>query len=161
MKCPSFLLKDHRILKIVFIVLTIYLLIDEMRTFLITKPTLTSVTHTGLIPETFPNILICSEEGFDIDSLHHLGYGNGFFYGVGSLSNNPLATGWLGNQTKMNVTEVIYSISKIKTIKDCPKIFGHFKINGSYKKVGLREDFIKHKPKMVYSRDAYPRDYNY
>ena len=50
-------------------VLTLYLLIDEMRNFLITKPTLTSVTHTKLKPESFPNILICSEEGFDIDLI--------------------------------------------------------------------------------------------
>ena len=118
-------------------VLTLYLLIDEMRNFLITKPTLTSVTHTKLKPESFPNILICSEEGFDIDSLQRLEYYHAFYYGVGSVSNSE-DIGWLGNQTEMNITEVVNEISKIKTLNDCPKIKGKFKLNGKHETIQVR-----------------------
>ena len=128
-----FILKDYKILKVSFMILTSYLLIDEMRVFLITKPTLTSVTQTNIRPESFPDILICPQQAFDLNSLHNLGYKLSFYYGLGYQSGDRLVTGWIGNQTDKNVTEVADEISNIKSLDDCPKTFGKFKINGKYK----------------------------
>ena len=129
----TFVLKDYKILKISFMVLTSYLLIDEMRNFLVTKPTFTSVTQTKIKPDSFPNILICPEQAFDLNSLHSFGYRLSFYYGLGSISGDSLVTGWLGNQTEKNTTEVADKISSLKSLKDCPEIFGRFKINGKFR----------------------------
>ena len=124
--------KDFRILKICFLILTLYLLFEEIKDFLITKPTLTFVSQTNIKPETFPDILICPEEAFDLDSLHKLGYQYGFYYGSGYISGYEKTTGWLGNQTNLNVTEVADQVSNIKSVQDCPKVNGRFKIDGQY-----------------------------
>jgi len=97
----SFIFKDFRILKICFLVLTLYLLLLEVKYFLITKPTLTSATKTHITPETFPDILICPEEAFDLGSLQKLGYKYGFYYASGHISAYENTTGWIGNQTEL------------------------------------------------------------
>ena len=50
----SFLLKDFRPLKLVFFVLTSYLLLDELIIFLYVKPPLPSISQTTLPPRHFP-----------------------------------------------------------------------------------------------------------
>ena len=127
----TFVLKDYKILKISFMVLTSYLLIDEIRVFLVTKPTLTSVTQTNIKPEDFPVVLICPKQGFDLQSLHKLGYPYSTFYGRGIINSTKNQISWVGNQTKMNVTEVINQVSTFKSLKDCPIVEGKLKRNGT------------------------------
>ena len=124
----TFLFREYRILKICFVGLTTYLLVNEMRVFLIDKPTLTSRTQTKMYPEIFPEILICPEQAFDLDSLLKLGYYASYYYGHGYLPNNLVT--WLGNQTIMNVTEVADKVSSIKSLDHCPKVYGTFKTHG-------------------------------
>ena len=125
----KFFFREHRILKICFMALTTYLLINEMRVFLIDKPTLTSRTQTKMYPEIFPDILICPEQAFDLDSLLKLGYKHNYNYGHGYLSEYELLT-WLGNQTVMSITEVADKVSSIKSLDNCPKVYGTFKTHG-------------------------------
>ena len=125
------ILRDNRLIKICFIALTSYLLFNEMLVFLVTKPTLTSVTQTNIKPEDFPVFLICPKQGFDLQSLHKLGYPYSTFYGRGIINSTKNQISWIGNQTKMNVTEVIKQVSTIKTLKDCPFVEAKFEGNGT------------------------------
>ena len=105
----TFLFREHRVLKICFMALTTYLLVNEMRVFLFIKPTLTSRTQTKMYPDIFPDVLICPEQAFDLDSLLKLGYEQRYYYAHGYLPGNNLT--WLGNQTNMNIKEVADKIS--------------------------------------------------
>ena len=125
----KFFFREHRILKICFMALTTYLLINEMKVFLIDKPTLTSRTQTKMYPEIFPDVLICPEQAFDLDSLLKLGYKHNYNYGHGYLSEYELLT-WLGNQTVMSITEVADKVSSIKSLDNCPKVYGRLKTHG-------------------------------
>lgn len=127
------LFKDYRILKITFIILTSFLLIDDMYVFLVSKPTLTSVTQTNIQTNNFPDILICPDQAFDLHSLHKIGYKISTHYGRGNINSQKNLISWTGNQTEMNLTEVAQQISKFKILKDCPKVQAKFKIIGLYK----------------------------
>ena len=48
-------------------------------------------------------------------------------------SSKRMVNGWLGNQREKNTTEVADKISSLKSLKDCPEIFGRFKINGKFR----------------------------
>ena len=76
----SFLLKDFRIRKLCFLVLTSYLLYEELYVLLFVKPTLTSVTQTKIKVEQFPDVLICPEQ---LKLLSRLGYTRSLNYGLG------------------------------------------------------------------------------
>ena len=125
------ILRDNRLIKICFIALTSYLLFHEIAVFLVTKPTLTSVTQTNIKPDDFPVVLICPKQGFDLQSLHELGYPYSTFYGRGIINSTKNQISWVGNQTKMNVTEVINQVSTFKSLKDCPIMEGKLKRNGT------------------------------
>ena len=125
------ILKDNRVIKICFIALTSYLLFTEMVVFLVSKPTLTSVTQRNMKPEDFPVFLICPKQGFDLQSLHKLGYPYSTFYGRGIINSTKNQISWVGNQTKLNVTEVIKQVSTIKTLKDCPIVEAKLNRNGT------------------------------
>jgi len=149
----TFLCREHRIFKICFMVLTTYLLVNEMRIFLIGKPTLTSRTQKKMYPEIFPDILICPEQAFDLDSLLKLGYENYYYYGHGYLYGNNLVT-WLGNQTIMNISEVADTISSIKSLNDCPTVYASFKTYGKNKiiEIILRDALKIRKIKSVFHK---------
>ena len=139
----SYILKDYRLVKICFIVLTCDLLYEEIHVWLVRKPTLTSVTTSNIRPETFPDILLCPEQAFDLHSLNKIGYKFSFYYGVGYISNDRLKTGWLGNQTDMNITEVVNKISNVKTVDDCPEVVAKFNDGGRLKDTPLRLNLSK------------------
>ena len=129
-------MKDFRILKICFLVLTLYLLIEEIIDFVIIKPTLTSVTQTNLTPANFPDILICPEKAFDLDYIHKLGYKYSFYYGSGYILGESYK-GWLGNQTALNVTKVADDVPNLNSLDKCPEMKGRFKFEGRYKTITL------------------------
>ena len=126
-----FIRGDNRFIKICFIALTSYLLFNELTVFLITKPTFTSVTQTNMKPNDFPDILICPKQGFHLHSLHKLGYQISTHYGRGETKFQKNLVTWIGNQTKMNITEVADQVSTVKTSKDCPLVEARFQRNGN------------------------------
>ena len=88
--------KEYRILKLFFFLLTLYLLIEEFVTFLIRKPTLTSLSQETLKPSHFPDILICPAPSFELTSLQQLGYEHSYDYTLG-YSTWYKSDGWIGN----------------------------------------------------------------
>ena len=70
----SFLYQDYRILKLSFSALTLYLLMYELHTFYVVKPTLQSVTQSQLLPRYFPDVLLCPRQPFILQELHQAGY---------------------------------------------------------------------------------------
>ena len=156
----SFLFKDFRVVKLCFMALTSYLLYEELYVFLITKPTLTSVTQTSISTEQFPDVLICPEQAFELNLLNKLGYTRSLYYGLGQADDSKLI-GWLGNQTEFNITEIVNQISRIKTLKDCPEVIAKFKINGSLKDVPLSLNLTRVKyPNGRCCRVVKPREAN-
>ena len=119
------LFEDYRMLKFCFLILTLYLLAEELRAYLILKPTLTSLSQDRLKPSHFPNILICPIPSFDLGELQSLGYEHSHDYTMG-VSPFYQSDGWVGNQSVMGAAEISQRISIIKTIQDCPEIIGQF-----------------------------------
>ena len=97
-------------LKISFLILTLYLLAEEFRAYLILKPTLTSITQASLKPSNFPDILLCPIPSFDLGELQKLGYEHSHDYTMG-VSPFYQSDGWLGNQSAMGAEEVSQKIS--------------------------------------------------
>ena len=112
-------------LKIFFLILTLYLLAEEFRAYLILKPTLTSLTKDRLKPWNFPDILLCPIPSFDLRELQKLGYEHSHDYTMG-VSPFYRSDGWLGNQSTMGAEEVSEKISIIKTVQDCPETIAQF-----------------------------------
>lgn len=109
---------------------------EELYVFLHIKPTLTSVTQTFITTKQFPDVLICPEQAFELNLLNTLGYSRSLYYGLGQSDDTRLI-GWLGNQTELNITQIVNKISKIKTLEDCPEVIAKFKIDGRLEDVPL------------------------
>ena len=94
------------------------MLLEELYTFFVSKPTLTSSTKRKYKKEDVPEILICPEPSIDIKALKSLGYSSKDFYyaGFGDLERGYL--GWGGNESK-STEEVSKQISTIKSVEDC------------------------------------------
>ena len=72
--------KDYRFLKLIFIVIGSYLIIDLFHTFMVVKPTYTSLAKRKIRPEDFPEILLCPEPSVFASALAVRGYGDGGSY---------------------------------------------------------------------------------
>lgn len=119
-----FILRDYKLVKICFAVITIYLLYDELRIFLIEKPTLSSVTKSRLRPRNYPDIIICPVPGFDQAAIERLGYESSYYYSMGSIAGGY--TGWFGNQTLNQQTKDFFVF---KSSTDCPDIAAKFRVS--------------------------------
>ena len=75
-------LKDFKLLKCCFVLLTSFFLYGEFRRFLVEKPSLTSDGRASLAPENFPEILICKLDGYDRKQLKFHGYETSFQYAI-------------------------------------------------------------------------------
>ena len=69
-----FLGKEFRFLKYFFCVLTLIWFIDELRNYLVTRPSLTSISQTYLDNDHIPQILLCPSPAHDHQALLGLGY---------------------------------------------------------------------------------------
>ena len=76
--------KDFRALKLVFALMTSYLLYDEISIF-ISKPTFTSLSRTYLGPEHFPEIKVCPVPAFLNSELKRHGYRNSHDFVLGKM----------------------------------------------------------------------------
>ena len=70
----SQLWKDHRILKIIFIIFASYLIFEEVYNFVVVKPTYTSTSKRKLSTEDFPDIIVCPEPSVDVNVVASKGY---------------------------------------------------------------------------------------
>ena len=125
--------QDFRIIKLGFIVMTTYLLYEEMNVFFIKRPTVTSFTEEELSPATFPEIMICSNNGFSQKWLNIYGYDDSFQYRKG-LPRDKSFIGWFGHQPSTLDREIfLRNISRIETVEDCPHLLANFIIDGTFK----------------------------
>ena len=119
MKCSK-LLKIQNLLKLVLVLLTFYLLWNELNVFLFEKPTYSSKAKVGMEPKDFPSITICANPGFDNQELKRHGYEQSFKYQIGDVEGTN-KIGWIGNQTANSTFEFVADkISTIKSVQDCP-----------------------------------------
>ena len=119
-QCHSLMGKDYRFLKLIFIVIGSYLIIDLFHTFLVVKPTYTSLAKRKIRPEDFPEILLCPEPSVFASALAVRGYGDGGSYFLGINSTELRQIGWAGNNTSEDVKIVADEISVLKSAQDCP-----------------------------------------
>ena len=138
--------KDHRILKLSFILLTVYLLFDELVLFFCTKPTLTTKVQSRLQTNQFPEALICSSPAFDQQKLTSMGYEHSYDYILGILGGEFLR-GWSGNQSDVSIEKILHDISIMKTEDDCPNARVKFEENGK---------IIKFDLSLTLTRPTYP-----
>ena len=119
-KCHEFLGKDSRYLKLIFLSFALLLLLEELYTFFVLKPTLTSSSKRNINYKVdFPQILLCPEPSVDITALKSLGYSNIDLYVTGMEEIDNGSLGFAGNNSQ-SVEEVSEKISVIKSIEDCP-----------------------------------------
>ena len=75
-------IKDFKLLKFGFFLLTSFFLYGELLLFFVEKPSLTSDGRAKLASMNFPEILICKIDGYDKEQLGFHGYGTGFRYAI-------------------------------------------------------------------------------
>ena len=117
-----FILRDYKIIKVCFAALTMFMLYDELYTFFITKPTLSSVSKSQLKPHNIPDIILCPVPGFDQNAIDRLGYDSSYYYSMGRLGGY---TGWFGNQTETQQSTGDFFV--FKSSADCPEIGAKFR----------------------------------
>ena len=137
----NLIVKNFRLLKLVFILATAYFIFEELNLFIYKKPTLISVSKSKIRAENLPNILICSLRGYDESELRKLGYKDSSQYTMGVFTDRKYV-GWLGNQSGTSGRDVIRSISTIKTTQDCPTVTALFAINGTLESRDFLSSFL-------------------
>ena len=141
------LFKDHRILKLSFVLLTMYFLFGELVLFFSTKPTLTTQLQTKLQSKHSPEALICSSPAFDQEELSSLGYEHSHDYILGVIDGD-LLRGWSGREAgNQSMENILHRISVIKSEDDCPSVKVKFQNNGK---------IIKSKLAVSLTRPMYP-----
>ena len=146
MKTLQIIFKDHRLLKLSFILLTLYLLFDELVLFFYTKPTLTTKVQTSLQTHQFPEALICSSPAFDQEKLISMDYEHSYDYILG-IQGGEFLHGWSGNQSDVSTEQILHDISVMKTEADCPSARVKFEEKGR---------MIKSKLSLKLTRPTYP-----
>ena len=120
----SYLWKDHKYLKIFFLLLTLLVLFQEFVVFFIEKPTLTTVTKSEMGPDNLPVVLICPDPATDLSFLLTKGYPDTFHYHVGVTANDTTVHDMFlwGGKGLENVEEIVMNSSVFKTTEDCPAV---------------------------------------
>ena len=77
--CYKLIVKDYRILKIIFTILASLLIYDTFYSMLVLKPTYTSNEKRKMTAEDFPEIMVCPEQAFDKEALKLNDY-SGLYY---------------------------------------------------------------------------------
>ena len=102
----SFLIKDNRVLKILFITIASYLIIDTFILFFIRKPTYTSHEKRKITPEDFPEIIICPDPPINVSAANQRGYitQNYYFKGIDKdnykINRYLRQISWTGNRSE-------------------------------------------------------------
>ena len=118
-KFLSKLCKNHRILKLIFIIFALYLIFEEFYVFVVVKPNYTYTSKRTLSAEDFPDIIVCPEPSVNADVVVSKGYQGIKEYFLGFEDIGRPLMGWDGIKSE-NVSKVAEDISPLKTTKDCP-----------------------------------------
>ena len=118
-RCYTLLIKDYRILKLIFTIFASYLIVDTFYTLLVRKPTYTSNEKRPISVDDFPEIIICPERSTDTTALNLRGYPSPEEYYKG------LNFGWVGNRSE-DVKDVYSEISTLKSNRECEHSKNHF-----------------------------------
>ena len=123
--CNS-IFKNLKLLKLVFAVITAYLLADEILVFL-RMPTFTSETRTVMGPQHFPQIRICPSPAFNQSELERQGYETSYEFTLGTVrrEGNTRVKGWFGNQSDWQV-----SVASLTGLQECPSVSLKFRTAG-------------------------------
>ena len=115
-QCYSLFGKDYRFLKFIFTILATCLILEELYTYLVVKPTYTSESKRKMMAEDFPDIMFCPQPPVDVNALKSRGYFDiqSYFAGTGHG-----LTGWGGNRSE-DVKQVFDDISALKSVEECP-----------------------------------------
>ena len=130
------ILSDFRLLKFCVILLTCWLILEELWLCLHTRPTLLSVSKARLEASHLPDVLVCPLPGFDVAQLQQLGYNQTYQYTFG-LSKEGNLIGWTGNETEGSIKEIAKKISVMKEETDCPSVVATFQVNGERSSISL------------------------
>ena len=136
-KCfHTLLIKEYRILKLIFIILGLWLVFYSFYTFLAVKPTYTSNEKRKMTAEDFPEILVCPEQAFDKEALLLYDYSGlaAYIRGKKNKHKNSTYVSWGGKTTK-DITKLSKAISTIKSVQKCPNIVWRFQSLTSHKTV--------------------------
>ena len=84
-KCYNIFGKDHRFLKLAFIIFALCLIVEEFYEFYVVKPTYYSLAKREMNVEDFPEIIICPDPSVNTTAVSLRGYdGNKeYFLGMG------------------------------------------------------------------------------
>ena len=130
-------LVNINLLKLLFAILTGYLLATECLFFL-SMPTYTTSYKEHFSQSHYPDIKTCTYPPFNIENLEKQGYKNPESYNVGIINETFQLNkiGWQGvnNET---VAEILKDVSTFKSPKDCPLISTRSKDGRSYLKASL------------------------
>ena len=118
----SFIFRDNRLLKLVILVLSGYLVGIELYTFWVEKPTHTSISTEYLQPRHYPDIAICPKQSWDMEALKNFGYNNVQDYLMGHIDENTIS--WGGKNSNMSIENIFDQLSLLKSTKDCPLFYG-------------------------------------
>ena len=108
-------IKDYRLLKLVFTVMALWLIYDTFYSMLVLKPTFASDEKRPISEDDFPEIIVCPEPSIDIHALRLRGYDSVEYYYKGLLFGSPLhqqinLSSWTGNKSE-DVKDVIHEVS--------------------------------------------------
>ena len=105
-------------LKILFALLTGYLLLTELL-FYLSQPTHTTSYKEHFNPSHYPDITICAYPQFDFENLVKHGYTSPAKYSKGQIKGMNYI-GWRGIENE-TIENLLQSVSTFKTLEDCPK----------------------------------------
>ena len=150
----SFLIKDNRVLKIFFITIASYLIIDTFILFFIRKPTYTSHEKRKITPEDFPEIIICPDPPINVSAANQRGYitQNIYYKGIDKdnykINRDLRQISWTGNKSE-DVKTVSDSIAIFKSGEDC---------GGTFKKsiIQFRGNISKQRIEFQLIKSLYP-----
>ena len=75
-----------------------------------------------------------------------IGYELSYYYTFGELDANNTGFGWVGNQTELDVSQVVERISVIKSVSDCPELYAAFRVNQKivYEEISMNLTRVKY-----------------
>ena len=130
---------SQKILQVIFLVLTIFLLYNEFRLYFLHE-TNTSVSKTKIGPKNFPQIIMCPVPSFDQEFISKYGYKNSYKYSQGQVIGKETIVDWTGNSS-FGVEIVESNVSILRNDSNCPKeTYISFEVDGLpvYEKVSYK-----------------------
>ena len=152
----SFMSRDNRVLKIIFVIIASYLIIDTFFLFFIQKPTYTSHEKRKITPEDFPEIIICPDPPINVIAANQRGYKtqNLYFKGIDintlKINRDLRKFSWTGNRSE-DVKKVSDSIAIFKSAEDCEGIF-----NFKNSTIQFRGNISKQRMEFQLTKCLYP-----